>query len=1078
MITFISGRAASGKTFEVYNRIKNLAQQKENVILIVPEQFSFESEKAMLGLLGEEDVSYVSVLPFSRIYDTIGRITGGICGKVLTTADKYILMNRAISTVADEMLLWGKYSNSASFAGEMIKSIDEFKFCAINADDLRRAADNIEDLKLKSKLKDTALVYDTYEALLGTSFIDPADYMDKLYDMLLKCDYFADKSVFFDGFKSFSGQQFKVIDRIVATANNVTFTFIDDLVDKRPFSLLTNVRKTKNHIERIINSHNLTVSENIFLDRDNYNNYDLKVLENSIFTGAFSDDTEKKSITVCAAESIYDETEFTARTIRKLIKEEDAQFSDFVIIARDTETYEDALSVACKRNNVNVFIDKKTPLSVMPISSLVVSAIEFTKKPTVKTILDFYKSGIAGMNSQDVSLLEKYTYIWKIKAQDFEKRWDMNPNGFTDKVSDDFEQELENINVLRAKAIMPLVKFKSNFDGTPKQRIKAIFDLLEDISARQSLLDLTEFYKASGDFEYADLIKQSYSQFISLLDNIVQCFPDTYISKPMFFDALKTILSFNSVGVVPQTLDEAVFGSADRIRPARPKYAFILGVNQGIFPRINTLSGIFTNSDILKLKVSGLEINDRTLDFAVDEQLLFYSNVCCATNKVFISYSKFLPDNSVGLPSRFISQIQKLNVINVNEPDVLSVNNLPQTLKSTEIEYYTRKKDAADEAKTLLEALKNPDGSLPDFIKDYSISAENAKLSGDLAKKLYGNEIFLSATKLETYSSCKFKYFCRFVAKADKYIPAEINPLQRGNIVHYVLQQIVETYKSDIVNLSPDEINNSVDKYCRQYLDSIPGYNSYENERIKYLIFTVSRTLKEIVSRLAAEFSQSEFKPVGCEVKIGKNSPIKVDFTIDDNCRVVLTGSVDRIDCFGDNVRIIDYKTGTKKFYFPEILDGLNMQMLIYLYAVNNSGLYGSKPAGILYSFAARNKRGKSVSEGLIVGDASIVYAMEEANKGEFVPKYNEKKLSGSYISAEDYSVVLEYVNEKLKEVGREILSGDVSAVPIVSKDTKVCDYCEFSSVCRINKDIKKDVMKISNDEVIEIIKGGESSGK
>ena len=315
MVSFISGRASSGKTYEVYKRISELAKQKESIVLVVPEQFSFETEKAMLDLLGEASLNYVSVLPFSRIYETVGRLTGGICGKVLTAADKHILIDRAISSVAGELSLWKKYSSSMHFSSQMLNSIDEFKYAGINSVDLKNAAECVVNKKLKQKLSDTAVIYEAYTSLLGTAFLDPSDYMDRLYDMLEKCNYFEDKNVFFDGFKSFSGQQFKVIDRIVSAAKNAVFTFVDDQNDTRRFSILANVRKTKNRVLRILEANNLTLHEDIYLETNNYKNRDLVSLEKALFSGEFSDGSPKSDITVCEAETIYDEAEYTARTI-------------------------------------------------------------------------------------------------------------------------------------------------------------------------------------------------------------------------------------------------------------------------------------------------------------------------------------------------------------------------------------------------------------------------------------------------------------------------------------------------------------------------------------------------------------------------------------------------------------------------------------------------------------------------------------------------------------------------------------------------------------------------------------------
>ena len=92
MLEFILGRACSGKTQEIINRVA-LASKSGRVVLIVPEQFSFQTERSILHILGDDNANKVQVLSFTRLYDEISKTVGGICGKLLCDSDKIILMN-------------------------------------------------------------------------------------------------------------------------------------------------------------------------------------------------------------------------------------------------------------------------------------------------------------------------------------------------------------------------------------------------------------------------------------------------------------------------------------------------------------------------------------------------------------------------------------------------------------------------------------------------------------------------------------------------------------------------------------------------------------------------------------------------------------------------------------------------------------------------------------------------------------------------------------------------------------------------------------------------------------------------
>ncbi len=1076
MLQFILGRASSGKTYTILNRIKASVENGEEPILVVPEQFSFESEKAILDMLGEASASKALVLPFSRIYETIGRLKGGICGKVLSKSDKLILMKRAVSVASQELCLWGKYANSSSFAENMIKIIDEFKYNAVSSDDLRNQADIKGDTKLSKKLKDTALIFDTYEMLLGSEFIDPSDYMDKLYYMLEDCDFFKGKKVFFDGFKSFSGQQIKVIDRIISKAEDIVFTFTDDKSDKRELCLLSGVRKTEERLIRIARSHNVKIKENCYLENSHYESKDLKTFEECLFKGEYRSNIKMPNVTVCRAQTVFDEAEFAARNIRRIIREQGARFDDFVIIARDTAMYEDAIEVALKRNKINCFFDKKLPVSAMPISATVLSAAAFAASPTTENLFKFHKSGINILSSDEISELENYAFVWNIKAKQFKDKWNMNPSGLTDRTDKDILNKLEILNALREKAIDSLDTFKKDYKGTPKERAKAIVKLLEKCDVKASYTRLYKEYEHNGETEFASAILKSYSVFNDILDSIVRCFRDVAVSDKAFFDSLKTALATEYIGVTPQTADEVTFGDAERIRPARPKYAFILGVNQGIFPRISKTGGLFSNAELMSLKANGLNIPDKTVDGAFDEELLIYTNLCCPSREVYISFCEAMPNGAEATSSAFLEEICKNMQVNMkNEPEALNRGNLPETESAAFYEYCKRIKTYPIDAQSIKEVIISR--GKEELISSVSenITAENASISPETAKKLYGNTFYMSPTKFDNYSRCKFMFFCRDAIKASKLYAADFNAMQRGTIVHYVLQKAVENYGKALANLSEAQISSEVDRLCAEYLQSVAGFSEIKNKRIEYLVKNIARTLKYVVSRLAKEFAQSDFEPIGCEIKIGKGEDIpEINVDLNGGNKLLLGGTVDRLDTFGEYVRIVDYKTGSRSFRLPDILAGQNMQMLLYLYAALKSKKFGDKPAGILYMNAKRIKEGKPADRrmnGLLTSEPTSVFAMDKENKGEFIPKFNEENPSDSYLSLDEYSEVFDYINKKLKSAGEDIFGGKISARPIDGIDSPACKYCDFLSVCRISAEKIGKVKKISNSEVLDAIR-------
>ena len=1073
MLQFILGRASSGKTYMVTQKIAECITNGESPILLVPEQFSFESEKNILDMVGDSAAGRVSVVSFTRLCDEIERVVGGVCGESITDADRIILMNKAIKNCQSDLVRFRKYATSRSFARLMIDSIGEFKMNFVSVEDLRSVAENIDDEQLRLKLLDTALIYENYDAIIAEKFIDSTDRLTKLYYALQQYRYFDGKTVFIDSFKGFSGQQYKIIERILSQASNVIVTLCDNPYDTREFGIFANIKRVKSRISSIAQKNAVCIEKDIVLNDKHYNSEQISALEDFMATGSTSFGGETRDITICCAESIYSEADFVARNIRRIVRETGARYSDFVIIARDTATYEDALDTACKKNNVSCFIDKRIPLIDLPTAVSILAAANIAQNFTTENILRFHKSGIGVLSVDEIATLENYAYIWNIDGMQWQNEWTMDPDGFNayEELSEAKKEKLRQLNLLRNKAIEPLKILKTNFKDNAKNMASSLMHVLEKCEADKSFKKLSKQY---GSNIYQDAIKQSWDKIMSILDSLCLCFGETDIKKSEFCDALKTALSFETVGVIPQMIDEAVFGAADRIRPSRPKYAFIMGANQGVFPRIQQNEGLFANGERERLINLGLDIPDKVFAQAVDEECLLYSNVCCAVQGVFISYSTALEGISDAQPSSFVVDIkEKFNCNILLEPSVLGEKGLPESREDA-FSMLCGNLSESSTANTLIESLKNSD--MDDRINGVLDNRYNSNfaITDTTAGKLFGEKIKMSPSKFDSFNRCRFMYFCRYGLRVERLQPAEFNAMQRGTVVHYVLQRIVEDCGKTISQFSNVQIAGLVDKYIGEYLNNVAGYEDIETPYLKYLITTIKRSLRYVVERLALEFKQSDFEPIKCELKIGCDGDLpEIQIPIDDSGSLALTGMIDRLDHWNGYIRIVDYKTGSRKFRLPDILFGQNMQMLIYLYAISRSEQFGGKSAGILYMPASRDKDDKKSERrmnGLIAANQDLVTAMDKDNKGEFIPIFKEDAPSSSFIHEEDFDTIFKYIEKRLVDMGRTIYNGDVSADPVDGIDSGACKYCEYQNICHVADASHQKVPKLTNREVIEEI--------
>lgn len=1082
MLQFIFGRPATGKTYTVLKKIKEAVEENKDVVLIVPEQFSFESEKAVLNEIGDSAALKVSVMSFSRLYDEVGRSSGGTAGIYLSDADRIIMMKRALKASGGNVAS-GRYLNSLGYAKCILDTVGELKINAVTAQDLYKAALGVESEALKQKLNDTAVIYENYNIVLEEKFIDPADRLTKLYDMLLVHKYFEGKTVFLDTFKGFTGQQYKIIDRILAQAKDVYFSFTYDPDFVKEFNIFSNIRKAVKKIERLAGNHGAGLAEPIILKDKYYKDESLAVLEEIISGGTALSDSGS-AITICSAQTRFDEADFAASTIRRLVREKGYRYRDFVIIARDAADYEQAVEYACRENDVSCFIDKRLPLSCFCGAVAAQNAIKAAFSFSSESILRFNKTGLGLLSDDEVAVLENYVSLWNIDGKMWKQPWDMDVRGFVSEPPEDKHiEQLNRINVLRERAIKPIVNLREKFVGTPENMASAIIKLFEECSVAEKLKDMCSFAEYDEEKITPDILRQSYDAYINILESTVRCMPKTDVSRDEFVSAVDTAVALSSVGMIPQTLDEVTFGSADRIRPSRPKIAFILGANQGVFPRNATSSGLFTSYERRILSENGVEIGNDLIADAVDEEFLVYTNLCCPSDRLYVSFAKTSLSGEVYEKSAFVSKItENIDCETIDYPmQCLSEEYLPETADSALTKFCRSINHSPSDAKTVKTALDDCGLSEKAESIEGAINRE-LSLSEKSAQKLYGENLYMSASRIDTFSRCPFSYFCRYGLKVEKLRSAEFNVLQRGTIVHYVLEKLINDNMHSVTELDEEQVNELVDNYMNDYLDSVKGYRTIENAYSKFIVSRISKLLKEVALRMVREFRQSSFEPYGCEVKIGADGEIpalRIPYGKGD---VVISGSIDRLDKFGGYIRVVDYKTGNREFRMSDVLFGLNLQMLIYLYAATKSS--DEKAAGILYMQPTKEEIGKNTAmNGLLIRDMSVITAMERENRGEFVPKLSVKKdgtfskSNNSFIDGEDFDEVFTFIDRKIANIGKKISSGNIDVSPVDGHKSPACKYCDFAAVCAKGELTPKIAQTMKTDEAIEIIREENQNG-
>jgi ATP-dependent helicase/nuclease subunit B len=363
----------------------------------------------------------------------------------------------------------------------------------------------------------------------------------------------------------------------------------------------------------------------------------------------------------------------------------------------------------------------------------------------------------------------------------------------------------------------------------------------------------------------------------------------------------------------------------------------------------------------------------------------------------------------------------------------------------------------------------------------------------------------VSATQIETYHQCRFRYFCRYGMNIEERRMAKLDALEYGSLMHYLLEHLFrEIGAQKILKLGQRELRKNVDQQLLSYAQEKLGGTETQTARFSWLLQRVAEAACVVIWHIAEELSQSRFSPTDFELPVGQSDIPGLKISLSDGGSVEVDGKIDRVDADeidgNTYLRVVDYKTGKKMFRLSDILGGTNLQMLIYLAALcENGGSHwkNPKPAGILYmpadrpAFTASRKTDDETIQkdqnkklrmnGLLLDDPGILSDMEEDGKGTYIPaalKNGASTAKSSVVSSRDFELILQSIRKMVKEMAEELHRGNVGAQPLKDRDT-ACKWCPYGAVCMTEEGmpVRETKSNVSVTETVEILRRGESDG-
>ncbi len=1118
MFKLILGRAGSGKTRLVLNRLCEAGRERHQVLL-VPEQMSHETERALCAAGGPRINLRAEVLSFSRLANRIFQTAGGLGEEELDGGGRLLLMYRAVQGVSASLKVYGRPSKRPAFLTSLLATADELKSCRVPPETLVRAGEEASGPE-GDKLRDLGFIFGEYDALTARTALDPRDRLTRAADKLRESRWGEGTDFWLDGFTDFTPQQRELLRLLMAQGHSMTVTLTCDHLeeDDGGAGIFSPARRTAGILLRLAKEERLSCEVEHLVGPFAGKEEPLAHLERSLFTeGEPAPVSCEGAVELFQASAPRSEVEWAAGRILRLVREEGCRFRDVGVAARNYGAYRDLVESVFGRYGVPVFSSAMTDILEKPVLALVTAALETVAGGyRYDDVFRYLKTGLTGLPQEDVDLLENYVLKWDIRGSRWTqgKDWTWHPKGYGMQWTQEDRALLTRVDAARRQVAAPLEGLRKNQDKTGRGQAVSLYSFLEEIGLPGRLEERVDLLIQRDRPALAEEYRQLWDILCGGLEQCARLLGDAPMELEEFTLLFRLVLSQYDVGTIPVSLDRVTAGETTRQTGHRVKVLFLLGADDASLPQVGAVPGLLSDDDRVLLAGYGLELSQSQRELLYREMTTIYQICARPSRKLIVTWPVQGPGGEERRPSFLVGRLRLLfsDLRPVREEDLRGSFRLEAPLPALE----QAGRDIC--ARRALEGLPCFEDQVARL--DRAAAWERGRLSRQAVDRLYGRRVAMSAYRMDKYKSCHFSYFMRYGLSAEPRKPAGFTAPEYGTFVHYVLEHVLrdEMFAQTVLPGMEHEdarkrklrrlTKRAVDRYAAEELGGLEG----QSPRFQYLFRRLLRSVQAVVDNVAEELLSSQFKPISFELGFGKGKggeepPLApVELTCN-GVTISVTGFVDRVDGWEENgrlhLRVVDYKTGRKSFDLTEVWNGLGLQMLLYLFTLEEKGraLYGLpvEGDGVLYLPAReavirgsramgdeelRKKVDKELTRsGLVVDDRRVLDAMEAQGENgyRFLPlrvSRSTGQITGEALaSAEQLGRLGRHVQRVLEDICRELAGGSIAADPFWRGPEKnACRFCDYAAACHFEPghggDCRRWLPHVNAEEFWEQIKG------
>lgn len=1105
-LKFYMGGSGAGKSYGLYQDVieMSLENPKTQYLIIVPDQFTMQTQKEVVGMHPHKGIMNIDVLSFGRLSHRVFEEVGGNDKPALEDTGKSLVLRRVAGALEHDMQAIGSHLKKIGYIHEVKSSLSEFMQYGIGLQELDEIIDLAEKKgALQYKLKDLRVLYEGFLGYIRERFITTEESLTILKNVLEKSRLIQNSVVVFDGFTGFTPVQNALIQRIMELAGEVIITVVLD-GEEDPYhmdgeqKLFHLSKRTINTLEHLAEQAGVPRRKDVLLKGKPVKRFEnqpgLAHLEQNLFRFGSGREflEEQGAIAVYELLNPKEEVRFIGSRILQLVRENGWRYQDIAVVTGDLPGYAHFVKHEFAAFGIPCFIDQTKGIILNPFIEYIRSGLAVIGQNfSYEAIFHFLRSGLLPIERDRLDHVENYVLGLGIRGK---RMWRTKWLRKTREMGANAQEELDSLNRVR-ETIMELFKPLFVKKKTAGELAAQVYEFIAGAKLQQKLADYERYFTGLGDFASAKEYSQIYRLVCELLEQIVELLGEEEMDLKEFVQILDAGFGEIQVGSIPQNVDQVVVGDIERTRLKEIKVLFFMGINDGNIPKSGGSGGLLSDIDREFLLDMEIELAPTPRQQMYIQRLYLYMNMTKPTEQLYLSYALVNGEGKSQRPAYLIGEVIKLfPALQVCAPvadklaDAIAVPGEGLDCLARGLREYTSGLTSPGGEEELAALFHWYDSSeafhqeAANLLKAAFHRYEDNPISRAAASALYGPFQHNSVSRLEKYAACAYAHFLQYGLELRERDIYGFENVDMGNVFHGVLEKFalkLEEAHFTWMNFPPETGRRLVSLALEEYAAGYGETVLFDSARNEYLIAKMERILNRTVETLQYQLKKGIFEP----------SDYELPFTMEeelDGAQMQVRGRIDRVDLCSEGdkvyVKVMDYKSGSRTFDVTGLYYGLQLQLMTYLNAAVEltEKKYPGKsviPAAVLYYHVADpwvDREGEQMSSeeinrrlreelrttGLINADSQVTQKLDASlsSKSDVVPL--EYKKDGSFTAAssvipqEELRMLSQYARNKMKEFGNAVLEGRIPVNPYEMGSQSSCTYCNYHGVCGYDKRI------------------------